>query len=83
MSHNWKDHPDCREEKEGGEVGDRWAPGQTFTTSHQFILQNRNNNRNKANNKNLSSVDTLNNDNCRGGEGLSLLELKVKRSHIS
>lgn len=47
-----------------------WAPGQTFTTSLWFILEDENN-RNKVNNLNLSSVDTLNNGNGRGREGLS------------
>ena len=48
------------------EAGDRWAPGYTFTTSHIFILRIGSNNRDKVNDWNLSSVDTLNNGNGNG-----------------
>ena len=49
-----------------GEARDRWAPGYTFTTSHIFIFRVGNNNRDKVNDWNLSSVDTLNNGNGNG-----------------
>ena len=42
------------------EAGDRWAPGQTFITSHLSVLQDRNNNRHKENNCYLSSRNLLN-----------------------
>lgn len=51
------------------EAGDRWTLGDTFTTSHLSTLQDRNNNRHKANNWRLSPVNLLNNgdDRIRGG----------------
>ena len=42
------------------EAGDRWTLGYAFTTSHLSTLQDRNNNRHKANNWYLSSVNLLN-----------------------
>ena len=56
------------------EAGERWAPGETFTTRHLSILQDRNDNRHEAHNWSLSSVDSLNNgdDRIRGG-GCALL----------
>ena len=41
--------------------GGRWTLGQTFTTSHLSILQDRNNNRHKANNWYSPYVNLLNN----------------------
>lgn len=54
----------------GFKVRDRGAPGQTFTNSHLFTFQDRNNNRNKLSNQNFSPVATLNNSD-RGKKGLS------------
>ena len=67
------------------EAGERWAPGETFATSHLYQLQDRNTNRHEVNNWNVSSVDKLNNGNGRGREGLMtffLLGKKIMRSHI-
>ena len=53
-------------------------------TNHLSILQYRNNNRNKMNNLNLSSVDTLNSGNGRIRERLSpALAKDQDRSHGS
>ena len=64
------------------EAGDRWAPGQTFTTSHLSILQDRNNSRHKADNWYLYSVHLLNygNDRIRRGAEEPCLEERTKRS---
>ena len=45
-----------------------WLQGETFTPSHLFILQDRNN-RHKVSNWCLSPADTLNDGNGRGREG--------------
>lgn len=52
------------------EAEDRWDLGQTCTISHLSLLQDRNNNRHKANNWHLSSVNLLNNSNYRIKRGV-------------
>ena len=65
------------------EVEDRLAPGWTCTTNHLPTLQDRNNNRHKANIQYLSSVNMLNNGNAGSERGQSLLGRNTKRSHTS
>ena len=62
------------------ETGARWTPGKTLTTSHPSLLQDRNDNRHKANNCYSPSVNLLDNGDDRTRRGAEPRWGRTKKS---